>query len=117
MRRAYAQNAETPLSLSGMSESLESGVYCEAHRKEWSHEALRGGATARGYDARWRKARTAYLKRHPLCAECLKSGTLTPATVVDHIVPHRGNRELFWDEQNWQPLCKECHDRKTGSGL
>jgi 5-methylcytosine-specific restriction endonuclease McrA len=24
---------------------------------------------------------------------------------------------LFWDEQNWQPLCKRCHDHKTGSGL
>ncbi|HIV26363.1 MAG TPA: HNH endonuclease [Candidatus Ornithocaccomicrobium faecavium] len=19
--------------------------------------------------------------------------------------------------RNWQPLCKQCHDRKTGSGL
>ena len=57
------------------------------------------------------------LSRHPLCAECLKNGTLTPATVVDHIVPHRGDHALFWDEQNWQPLCKNCHDRKTGGGL
>lgn len=35
------------------------------------------------------------------------------ATVVDHIIPHRGNEELFWDEDNWQGLCKRCHDRKT----
>lgn len=95
----------------------DSGVYCKAHRKEWSQEALRGGAAARGYDARWQKARKAFLSRHPLCAECLKSGVLTPATVVDHIIPHRGDRSLFWDENNWQPLCKGCHDRKTGSGL
>jgi 5-methylcytosine-specific restriction protein A len=20
---------------------------------------------------------------------------------------------LFWDEGNWQPLCKSCHDHKT----
>lgn len=32
------------------------------------------------------------------------------ATVVDHIVPHRGDPVLFWDERNWQPLCKRCHD-------
>lgn len=95
----------------------ESGVYCETHRKEWSQEAIRGGAAARGYDARWQKARAAYLKRHPLCAECLKCGTLTPATVVDLIIPHRGNDALFWDTNNWQSLCKDCHDRKTGSGL
>jgi 5-methylcytosine-specific restriction protein A len=22
---------------------------------------------------------------------------------------------LFWNETNWQPLCKECHDRKTAT--
>ena len=51
--------------------------------------------------------------------ECLKhtNSVLTPATVVDHIVPHRGDHALFWDEQNWQPLCKSCHDKKTGGGL
>ena len=35
------------------------------------------------------------------------------ATVVDHIKPHRGDQKLFWDQNNWQPLCKEHHDRKT----
>jgi 5-methylcytosine-specific restriction protein A len=38
---------------------------------------------------------------------------MTPATVVDHIVPHRGNQKLFWDRKNWQSLCKTHHDRKT----
>ena len=84
---------------------------------EWSGDRLRGGADARGYDARWRKARALFLKQHPLCAECGKAGRLTPATVVDHIIPHRGDKALFWDEKNWQPLCKRCHDKKTGSGL
>ena len=28
-----------------------------------------------------------------------------------------GDHVLFWDEQNWQPLCKSCHDKKTGGGL
>ena len=78
---------------------------------------MRGGADARGYNARWRRARIDFLQKHPLCAECQREGKLTPATVVDHIIPHRGDQELFWDEQNWQPLCKGCHDRKTGSGL
>lgn len=39
---------------------------------------------------------------------------MTRATVVDHIKPHRGDKALFWDEHNWQPLCKKCHDTKTG---
>ncbi len=78
---------------------------------------MRGGADARGYTAEWRRARKAYLQLHPLCAECLKEGRLTPATVIDHIMPHRGDRRLFWDEKNWQPLCAACHNKKTGSGL
>ena len=62
-------------------------------------------------------ARENFLQKHPLCEECRKDGRLTPATVVDHIIPHRGDSKLFWDEHNWQPLCKDCHDRKTGFGL
>ena len=78
---------------------------------------MRGGAAERGYDGRWRKVRIAFLQRNPLCVECMRKGVLTPATVVDHIIPHRGDMSLFWDEENWQPLCKNCHDRKTGNGL
>ena len=40
-------------------------------------------------------------------------GRRTPATVVDHIVPHKGDKKLFWDSGNWQPLCGPCHSRKT----
>ena len=53
------------------------------------------------------------LLAHPLCVECESQGRITPATVVDHIVPHKGNLELFWDEGNLQTLCKQCHDSKT----
>lgn len=64
----------------------------------------------RGYDHRWRKARAIYLRAHPLCCYCEREGRLTPATVVDHVVPHRGDERLFWREDNWQPLCRRCHD-------
>ena len=70
-------------------------------------------AEKRGYNRRWQKARKSYLEAHPLCVECAKQGKYIRATVVDHIVPHRGNQKLFWDQNNWQALCKECHDRKT----
>ena len=55
-----------------------------------------------------------YLAAHPLCEKCLKEGRYTKATVVDHIKPHRGDPKLFWDPDNWQTLCKRCHDKKTG---
>lgn len=35
------------------------------------------------------------------------------ATVVDHIIPHKGDYERFWDRSGWQSLCKRCHDQKT----
>ncbi len=37
-------------------------------------------------------------------------GQVVPASVVDHIEPHRGDSALFWDSGNWQALCKRCHD-------
>jgi len=45
---------------------------------------------------------------------CQTNGQIAAATVVDHIIPHKGNQVLFWDESNWQPLCKFHHDQKTG---
>jgi 5-methylcytosine-specific restriction protein A len=36
-----------------------------------------------------------------------------PANVVDHIKPHQGDEELFWDRNNWQAMNKICHDKKT----
>lgn len=85
--------------------------YCEVHKG--TDEQLRGSSAARGYNYRWRKASKAFLRAHPLCVMCLAEGKYTPAAVVDHIIPHRGDRQLFWDVSNWQSLCKACHDRKT----
>lgn len=62
------------------------------------------------YGRRWRKARKAYLLRHPRCVMCAHHGKLTRATVVDHIRPHRGGVALFWDHDNWQPLCEPHHN-------
>ena len=75
----------------------------------------RPSAYARGYDARWTKARAVFLARQPLCVACEAQDKVTAATDVDHVMPHRGDQTLFWDESNWQPLCKPCHSRKTAS--
>lgn len=86
----------------------------EKERKRWFDER-RGSAASRGYDSRWRKARIGYLRRHPLCVHCEAEGVVCAASVVDHIVPHRGDRRLFWDRANWQSLCAEHHNRKTAT--
>jgi 5-methylcytosine-specific restriction protein A len=73
----------------------------------------RPSAARRGYGSRWRRVRAAYLARHPWCVPCQAAGRLKPATIVDHVVPHRGDPVLFWDEGNWAAMCKPCHDAKT----
>ena len=85
--------------------------YCEEHKIE--HRSDRASATERGYGSVWQKARKRFLRMHPLCVRCMEEGKYVKATVVDHIEPHRGDPKLFWDEGNWQALCKQCHDKKT----
>lgn len=108
-----------PCSQPGCTELVEAGRggRCEKHRKQEQqrHDQQRGTAAQRGYDSRWRRYRTQFLRQHPLCEceECKKSGRLIPATVVDHIIPHKGNYELFWDPSNHQAMAKRCHNKKT----
>jgi 5-methylcytosine-specific restriction protein A len=40
---------------------------------------------------------------------CKANGQHVPAELVDHIVPHKGDYALMWDEANWQSLCGWCH--------
>ena len=80
-----------------------------------SKVAVRAKTVDLGYDWRWRKASHGFLMRFPLCAPCQAKGRITAATEVDHVQPHRGDQSLFWSEDNWQPICKPCHSRKTSS--
>jgi 5-methylcytosine-specific restriction enzyme A len=59
---------------------------------------------------RWRKLRRTQLADHPLCKMCLEQSHVVPATVVDHIQPHKGNPTLMWSRNNLQSLCKVHHD-------
>jgi 5-methylcytosine-specific restriction protein A len=83
--------------------------FCDKHK----HQYERPTASEHGYDYKWQVARKKFLKEYPLCAKCQEKNKLTRATVVDHIIPHRGDGTLFWDKSNWQALCKRCHDKKT----
>lgn len=80
-------------------------------RRVYDSDSWRSGKTKseRGYGYAWSKARLRFLAEHPLCCYCERDGRITSATVVDHIVPHRGDMRLFWDETNWQPLCAHHH--------
>jgi 5-methylcytosine-specific restriction endonuclease McrA len=70
----------------------------------------RGSARQRGYDSKWERARLHFLAEHPLCRMCEQHGKVVPASVVDHVIPHRGDAKLFWSRSNWQPLCETHHN-------
>jgi len=53
----------------------------------------------------WYRLRARQLKRFPWCRYCQLSGLRVRATHVDHVIPHRGDSELFADEANLQSLC------------
>lgn len=70
----------------------------------------RRSAHERGYTAAWRRARNKFLMSNPLCVYCKGDGRVEIATVVNHVIPHKGDQALFWDESNWAAVCKPHHD-------
>lgn len=110
MHMPYKPNV--PCMQPGCAAMVEAGKkYCGKHLK--LHPEVTRSASKRGYGSKWQKESKRFLQSNPLCAECMKRGRYTRATVVDHVVPHRGDQLLFWSRNNWQPLCKPCHDKKT----
>ena len=100
------------------------GGACEDHRK--GSEQQRGSASSRGYGARWRAIRKAWIASHPFCGDrlsgasaehslCASQGNMILGEVVDHIIPHKQDQHLMWSEANFQTLCTTCHNRKTGN--
>jgi 5-methylcytosine-specific restriction enzyme A len=62
--------------------------------------------------AAWRALRGDQLRGEPLCRTCARAGNHTPATLADHIIPHRGVAVLFFDPANLQSLCDVHHTDK-----
>ena len=65
--------------------------------------------------SRWKKASEAF-RASPegaLCIDCKAQGKIVPSEVTDHIVPHSGDLDLFWDPANWAPRCWSCHSVKS----
>ena len=53
----------------------------------------------------WALFRVRFIAANPLCYACGQR-----ARVVDHVETAKGNKDLFWKENNYIPLCKICHD-------
>src|SRR5260370_7768422 len=50
----------------------------------------------------------------PLCRLCLEAGRVTPATVADHVTPHRGDFTAFRLGE-LRSLCADCHNSLDGT--
>jgi 5-methylcytosine-specific restriction protein A len=94
--------------------------YCDEHindiqisRQQYNKQRPEWHNLYKSY--RWRNARLRYLMEHPLCVECERIGRLISGNTINHIIPHKGNYDLFWNESNWETLCKRCHDRRTAT--
>lgn len=97
--------------------SLTNGTYCEQHkyleteRKRNFNRYFREPSYGKRYGREWRAIRDQYIKRHPLCEECMKYHRLIPATEVHHILPLSDGGTH--DAANLMSLCHECHSRIT----
>lgn len=89
--------------------------YCEEHahlNTGWERHQKGKTASQRGYGSRWRKLRQAVMERDRwLCQACKRRGRVTPAAMVDHIVPKaEGGGD---SPENLEALCRPCHQDKT----
>lgn len=92
---------------------LTDSTRCETHRKQRrrASDAKRLSAGARGYDARWRKTRAAYLRAHPICQH--EDGCIEPATDVDHIDGLGPKGPQGHDFENLRAYCHRHHSQRT----
>lgn len=102
---------------------LTSGGYCEEHAlmheeqikdSNTKYSKQRGSTADRGYDSQWQKARLAYLKRHPLCEDCLEKGIIEPAEMVHHVKAVKERPDLRLDPKNFKALSNACHEKREG---
>src|SRR5262245_6656859 len=70
----------------------------------------RPGFRKRGYDSRWDRDAEEYRRRYPFRIGGLAVGRCGKADIVDHVVPHRGDRGLFRSVSNWQAVCHWHHN-------
>lgn len=110
-----AKKALRPCRKPGCPELTRDG-WCPKHKPEPRQQRRRASAAYHGWYSKpiWTKRlRPDQLAREPFCRVCAAQGIRTRATTVDHVVPFRGDWDLFVSSANHQSLCKYHHDQKT----
>ena len=114
---------------SSCNEMAEPGhTYCAKHlaesqkkHEEWlknhnKKKPFENAVRTNSYNnAEWRALRKEVLKRDGYC--CCQCGATAAESgfplEIHHIIPPKGNKELFFDINNCVTLCKVCHSRIT----
>lgn len=83
---------------------------CEKHGGKRSEKY---GRNAKLYNSTaWKSMRAGILSQNPICASCLCNGIITQTEAIDHVFPHRQDRNKFLINL-FQGLCIPCHTQKT----
>jgi 5-methylcytosine-specific restriction protein A len=91
--------------------------YCAEH-KDYGVQREKQQKEKRWWSAwysssQWSNLRKLVLARDPICMWAEDGGCIKPSTIVDHKIPHRGDRALWADLTNLQGLCHHHHAIKT----
>jgi len=63
--------------------------------------------------SRWQKLRRYVISRdYGMCQECKRRGIMTRGNIVHHIIEAREDITKFWDSNNLETICVECHNRE-----
>jgi 5-methylcytosine-specific restriction protein A len=73
-------------------------------------QRTRASALERGYTREWYRLASEFKSFNPYCVGCAAIGVMRVAEVVDHILPHRGDEVLMWNDANWQSACAWHHN-------
>ena len=113
---------------SSCNEMAEPGhTYCKTHlveskkkHQEWlknhKKKPFENAVRTNNYNtSEWKALRREVLKRD--CYQCCQCGITAEESgfplEIHHIIPPKGNKELFYDKNNCVTLCKLCHARIT----
>jgi 5-methylcytosine-specific restriction enzyme A len=109
-----------PCSVSNCPERRPCPVHAQAQALAKEHRRTNRDVRRWYYRVQWVHPvwglRAQVLADNPWCVTCQQRGILEVATDIDHITPHHGDWERFWDRGNLQGLCRGCHTAKTRAG-
>lgn len=81
---------------------------CTTQRNKTYDNTKRNQESNKFYHSKaWKSLRSLVLSNYPFCVDCGK-----PAQMVDHKVAIKDNWDKRLDEDNLQPMCNICHNRK-----